>query len=144
MACMLHLHALGTIPHESRTSFSIFGYSISKRTLIGSSLYCLIQYLLVLALHSNLPTHMTRTSCRRSTWDPHSDSLESLHRHSHGISNPLIQIIKTSEDVSYAASSLSGTEILGVYPNLALRHANSPELCRKMFGCSSYRWLTCD
>lgn len=43
----------------------------------------------------------------------------------------LIQIIKTSEDVSYAASCLSGAEILGVFQGLALGEAKLPELRQK-------------
>lgn len=38
---------------------------------------------------------------------------------------PLIQTIETSEDVSYAASSLSGAEILAVHRYLALQEAKS-------------------
>ena len=44
---------------------------------------------------------------------------------------PLNQNLKTSEDVSYAASSLSGAEILGVFPSLALWETKSPEFCQK-------------
>ena len=83
------------------------------------------------ALHSNLLTHMTRIPCGRSVWGSHTQSITSLHRYLYGVSMSLIQIIKTSEDVSYAASCLSGAEILGVFQGLALGEAKLPELRQK-------------
>lgn len=54
---------------------------------------------------------------------PHIRSIKSCHRHLCGVLMPLIRIFYTSEDVSYVSSPLSGAEILGVYPNCALREA---------------------